>query len=342
MSHHLDSPLARKDVRLDITDVYLFKGERGTVFIINVNSSISGPTAPSGFHPEALYEFKIDTNGDAIEDITYRLAFGERGPDGEQTLELCRLDGTHARDHVASAPPLVKGLTNTILSTEDGTRVWAGLAGEPFYIEPTVVGAMVGAMSKGTAIDLTAWDRNAPKNLFADTNVNAIVLEVPNLALDVHHIHFWGTTTLATDAGGWQQTNRAALPLVPLMLNPNDDEEASNYNTTEPANDQENYASLFSQRVARVVAALGTVENPEAYGQMVADLFFPDLLAYEVGTPAIYGFARRNGRTLTDNAPEVMFSIITNSALSDGLDKSYATGTLRSTFPYLAPPLDVQ
>jgi len=36
MSHHLDSPLARQDIRLDITDLYCFRGETGTVFVINV------------------------------------------------------------------------------------------------------------------------------------------------------------------------------------------------------------------------------------------------------------------------------------------------------------------
>jgi hypothetical protein len=35
MSHHLDSPIARQDIRLDITDLYVFRGETGTVFVIN-------------------------------------------------------------------------------------------------------------------------------------------------------------------------------------------------------------------------------------------------------------------------------------------------------------------
>jgi hypothetical protein len=42
MSHHLDSPIARQDIRLDITDLYLFRGETGTVFVINVCHSIFG------------------------------------------------------------------------------------------------------------------------------------------------------------------------------------------------------------------------------------------------------------------------------------------------------------
>jgi hypothetical protein len=66
---------------------------------------------------------------------------------------------------------------------------------------------------------------------------------------------------------------------------------------------------------------------------------FPDILRYEVGTPAVFGFAKRNGRALSDNAPEVMFSLVVNAALSDGLDRSAATGTLRPDFPYVALPV---
>jgi hypothetical protein len=43
MSHHLDSPIARQDIRLDITDLYLFRGEVGTVFVTNVRSIIVSP-----------------------------------------------------------------------------------------------------------------------------------------------------------------------------------------------------------------------------------------------------------------------------------------------------------
>jgi hypothetical protein len=48
MAHHLDSPIARQDVRLDITDLYLFRGETGTVFVINVCHSIAGDIPTPG------------------------------------------------------------------------------------------------------------------------------------------------------------------------------------------------------------------------------------------------------------------------------------------------------
>jgi hypothetical protein len=66
MSHHLDSPIARQDIRLDITDLYVFRGETGTVFVIDLCHSIFGPIPAPGYHPGGMYEFKIDLNGDAI------------------------------------------------------------------------------------------------------------------------------------------------------------------------------------------------------------------------------------------------------------------------------------
>jgi hypothetical protein len=38
-----------------------------------------------------------------------------------------------------------------------------------------------------------------------------------------------------------------------------------------------------------------------------------------IGTPAVYGFAGRNGRTQAANAPEAMLSLVTNTAVPSGL-----------------------
>ena len=41
MSHHLGSPITRQDIRLDTTDLYVFRGEVGTALVINVCHSIA-------------------------------------------------------------------------------------------------------------------------------------------------------------------------------------------------------------------------------------------------------------------------------------------------------------
>jgi hypothetical protein len=86
-----------------------------------------------------------------------------------------------------------------------------------------------------------------------------------------------------------------------------------------------------------MVAATGTSGDPDGYGQAVAAELFPDVLPYLIGTPAVYGFAGRNGRTLADNAPEAMLSLVTNMAVPSGL-KPAVSGHLRdSDFPYVVP-----
>ena len=90
-----------------------------------------------------------------------------------------------------------------------------------------------------------------------------------------------------------------------------------------------------AKAIAGVVAANGTAEDPVAYGEKVAHRFFPNILPYEVGTPAVFGFAEWNGRSLTDNAPDVMFSIAANTPVRLGIGKDSVTSKPSNTFPYV-------
>ncbi len=120
MSHHLDRPLARQDVRLDITDLMSSEGETGTVFVMNVCHSIAGDIPVPGYHPEGMYEFKIDLDGDAVEDLTYRVTFSERDPAGKQRFTLRRIAGADAADPHAAGTILAEGVTGEAATTENG------------------------------------------------------------------------------------------------------------------------------------------------------------------------------------------------------------------------------
>jgi hypothetical protein len=69
----------------------------------------------------------------------------------------------------------------------------------------------------------------------------------------------------------------------------------------------------------------------------VARRLFPDVLPYLVGTPATYGFAAFNGRTLADNAPEAMLCLVTNTAVPSGLKPSVAAHLRDTNFPHVVP-----
>jgi len=338
MSHHLDSPLARKDVRLDLTDQYLFPGETGTVLVMNVNSSLAGGTRTPGFHPEARYEFKIHFEGAVHENLTFRIAFGERDADGVQPLSLHRLTGPEARDDAATGSLLAEGRTGAPIAVEGGGLLWAGAAEDPFFLDFTMLGAVRKAVAEASTVDLEPWRSKDAANTFAASVVYSVVLELPST--DTHltggrSIATWSVAKLATDAGGWSTVNRAGLPMIWPIFRPDDSEEASHANMTHPAYDREYYEQTFGTLVAGVAAAQGTADAL-AYGHRVARLLLPDLLPYRVGTAACFGFAGFNGRRLTDNAAEVMFSLATNSAISTGL-RSSAIGKV---FPYVTAAED--
>ena len=344
MSHHLDSPIARQDVRLDITDLYLFRGERGIVFVINVCHSIAGKIPTPGFHPEGMYEFKIDLDGDAVEDLTYRLRFDPRDAHGTQRFAVRRIAGAEAVDPDAPGTLVAEGATGKAVQAADRTARLCGQGGRPVLDRarraargrpriPGRHGRRPDGMESGQA-----------KNLFAGHTVYSIVLEVPERELleaagGRRRIGVWAVATLATDAGGWRSINRVGLPMIHPLFTQFNEDLGNRLNAGRPADDFATYGAVVGKAIAAVVAANGTSEDPEGYGEKVAHRFFPNILPYEVGTAATFGFALWNGRSLTDNAPDVMFSIAANAPVRLGIGKESVTVKPSKSFPYV-PPAD--
>jgi hypothetical protein len=182
MSHHYSGPdfsFPQGDARLDFTDLYAFPmpGDPGkSILIMNVHPSAGenppGPTTTEPFAPEALYELKIDTDGDAIADIAYRVRFSafERGT---QTATLRRVDGPQAAGTsdggrvIINQAPVSTGREARVTAAGD-TRLFAGWRSDPFFCD------VEGAKNK---LQFTGAD------FFADKDVCSIVLEVPNSAL---------------------------------------------------------------------------------------------------------------------------------------------------------------
>ena len=189
-------------------------------------------------------------------------------------------------------------------------------------------------------MDLSAWRPEDAKNSFANTTVDTIVLEIshehPQLRPGAR-IGLWGATKLATDAGGWRQINRAGHPMMWPIFWPDDTHFTNPANTRHPSKDFDAEGVHIAEHVAAVVAASGTSDDPQGYGETVARELFPDVLPYVVGTPATYGFATRNGRTLADNAPEVMLSLVAGTAVPSGLKPSVAKHLRNNKFPYVVP-----
>jgi hypothetical protein len=339
MSHHLDTPLAAQNGQLFIDDMYVFSGNDSTVFIMDVNSNITGVHVKPGFHHEARYEFKVHFDGADFEALTYRVSFGEADSQGRQTMRLHALTGKEARDDSATGELVLEGRTGERASA-GGIRLWAGRITDPFYIDLSLLAKVNGPVNSGTAVDLSEWHPENAKNSFAGTMVESIVLEVSHQHPELKpgaHIGVWCATKLATDAGGWRPINRGGYPMMWPIFWPDDTHFTNPANTRHPSNDFDAEGKHLAEHITAVVAASGTSADPEGYGQTVARELFPDVLPYVVGTPATFGFAIRNGRTLADNAPEVMLSLVTGMAVNSGLKPSVAKQQRESSFPYVVP-----
>jgi hypothetical protein len=339
MSHHLDTPLAAQTGQLYLDDLYVFPGEASTVLVMDVNSDVNGKHSEPGFHPEARYEFKVHFDGADFETLTYRVSFGEADPAGRQALQLHALTGDLAREDSAVGELILEGRTGEAASA-NGTRIWAGRVGDSFYIDLSLLAIVNAAVADGTAPGLSAWRPENAQNSFANTTVDSIVLEISHQHPQLRpgaRVGVWSATKLATDAGGWRQINRAGHPMMWPIFWPDDTDFSDPANTRQPSEDLSADGQHIAGQIAAVVSAGGTSDDPQGYGQTVARRLFPDVLPYMVGTPATYGFAAFNGRTLADNAPEAMLSLVTGTAVPSGLTPSVARHLRGPEFPYVVP-----
>ena len=339
MSHHLDTPLAAKTGQLLIDDLYVFPGEGSTVFVLDINSDVNGLHTEPGFHPEARYEIKIHVDRAEFESLTYRVAFAEPDADGRQRLTLRSLTGDQARGDDGVGDLVLEGRTGETANDGDGVRLWAGHVKDSFYVDLSLLAIVNGAVANGTAVDLSAWRPDQAQNSFAGSTVRTIVLEVPHgkILSPGTAIGVWAATKLATDAGGWRQVNRAGHPMMWPIFWPDDTEFTNPANTRHPSQDYAAEGDHLAGHVSAVVAATGTSAEPDVYGLTVARTLLPDVLPYVVGTPASFGFAARNGRTLADNAPEAMMSLVVGAAVPGGLKPSVAEAQRSGQFPFLTP-----
>jgi Domain of unknown function (DUF4331) len=77
MSHHFDTPTARKDPRINLCDFYLFRAAPGTIAMALTVNPDAGAGGPDTFREEGLYAFRFDLNEDGREEVTFKIRFGE-------------------------------------------------------------------------------------------------------------------------------------------------------------------------------------------------------------------------------------------------------------------------
>ena len=337
MSHHFDTPTAREDPRINVCDFYLFEGAPGaTVMAMTVNPD-AGLSAPDSFREEGLYAFRFDLDGDAREELTFKLRFGavEHSTQDEhrhvQTFEVRRSAGAFATQGLGG-DIIAAGQTGATIDAASGVRVSAGLAPDLFAGDGGALARFRTAAFQDNRFDPDAFLNR--KNLFERRNVSAIVLEVPTPMIGKGRVRSWATASLLGHAPE-VQVSRWGLPLITHVFMPDEDMHEA-YNRATPAADFAQFASQIGKVAAMLTGLAGSAAEPEEYAKRLIEKLCPTTLPYELGTAASFDFAGINGRALADDVMDVVLTLATNTALGDGVRPD--AKRIRPEFPYFGEP----
>lgn len=194
---HRDSAALTADRAADIADVYAFRGPSNAsslVLVMTVAGLIPPAEIGSTFlDSDVLYQWKIDNDGDAVEDLVIQAYVTGSGAN----------QSVHFR---GPAAPVTTGTTNRLLpgadavtvalsttasptvATGSGLTAFAGVRDDPFFFDLTRFVEIVGGMQ-------TSF-RNPGVDAFAGTAVLALVVEVPISLLGAGTVKgVWGTTS---------------------------------------------------------------------------------------------------------------------------------------------------
>ena len=178
---HLDSPNAKANHALDITDIYAFDGanSKKTVLVLDVNP-LAGVMSGTRFDTDAEYRLNIDRTGDAVADDVYTVTFRDGGPGHKQRLTLKKNGWT-----------ILTGKTGNA-NNGGGAKLLAGVRDDPFFFDLASFLRWRDPDGDGnyTYTGPTTFDGI---DFFKGTNVSSIVLEIPDSWLGAS-ANYWGTT----------------------------------------------------------------------------------------------------------------------------------------------------
>ncbi len=232
-SSHREAPLILQDPLVDNTDVYAFVSPDKPDMVTMIANFAPGSVPGQGpnFYPwqeDARYNIKVDTNGDAVPDITYRFTFTTQDDRAGVVYEKAA-DGTFLYNNgpvnsVQDATLLFKQFYTVTQVAEDGTETvlvdnapvapdFVGEASMPDYsalrdegIAETGDGGMAfaGRAEDPFFLDIRVFDLLYGTDLsergddhLTGFNVNSIALQVPTSSLvqgDDPVIGMWSTT----------------------------------------------------------------------------------------------------------------------------------------------------
>jgi hypothetical protein len=326
MADHLDAPGLKPPlghVKTDITDVYAFlkpdDGDSGkSILVMNVNPLASA----NEFEVGAEYLLHIDTNGDALADITYRTTFSARSGNA-QKAKVERLAAGSTQTAITGAP--VSFGSTPMITVQGPYKFFAGLRSDPFFFD--LLGFLNNFQFTGT-------------DFFAHLNVFSIVLEVPNKALGGRPATtaLWARTRTALN-GSLVNDDRMGRAGINTVFNHGADKNV--FNSIDPAMDRTALTTegpTFVQSFTETLVTLSNLGGHAGYSAAeaaaIANVLLPDMLSYDFSKPTSY--ASLNGRRLQDDVIDISLNLVTKGLLTS--DRVGPHSDYLDHFPYVGNP----
>jgi hypothetical protein len=185
-------------------------------------------------HLKAVYELKVDTNGDAVADIAYRFTFSAK-ENGMQKAKVRRVSGEQAKGNGNDGEVIFQNMP--VAFGEEATtadageyRFFAGIRSDPFFFD--LEGTKNGMQFTGA-------------DTFMDKNIFSIVLEMPNSALGSNpKLGIWFRVLIPKDGNPFFQIDRMGRPFVNVVFTKEKDKDT--FNRIEPTHDQELFTMKFA------------------------------------------------------------------------------------------------
>jgi uncharacterized protein affecting Mg2+/Co2+ transport len=315
-SSHREAPLIAGEPQLDNTDVYAFVSpdKPDSVTLIANWIPLEEPNGGPNYYPFAektAYEIKIDNDGDAKEDLTYRWWFTNSyrnkqtflyntgvvtsldDPDlnFRQTYRLEVIDKFGRSKTLVSGAPVAPSNTGAasmpnyatlsnaaITGVPGGGKSFAGQADESFFLDLRVFDLLYGGNLSEVGQDtLTGY------------NVNTIALQVPKSALALKGnatrnpvVGIWSTTSrpryevfrhdgTQRNVGSLTQVSRLGMPLVNEVVNPLADKDR--FNASPPSRDAQFLTNVTKPIVPQLIQALYGIPAPATPRNDLVEIF---------------------------------------------------------------------
>jgi hypothetical protein len=216
-SDHQDTAEVEFNPQKDMNDVYVFPGSAPGRIVLAM--TVASPMTPAqartrGFGTDVLYQLRIDNTGDAVEDVVLQMTFEGSGMDQTVTVRgpaTPVFKGPVSK--LVTRGEVVQGATNTVLGSESGMQVFAGVRDDPFWIDLEQFFRIVpdrkperGPLSRIPETPTASAFRGpnppftgeTPVDFLRGLNGLAIVIELPQAMLTrdgSSRIGVWGTTS---------------------------------------------------------------------------------------------------------------------------------------------------